>query len=84
MSTTETAPSAVIGQRLLRREDPALRTGEARYTNDLDVPGALHQALVRSPYNAIRGASTKSDTAGTEIGDHPGVTARTTTAGGEA
>ena len=49
MSTTEAPPAAagVIGQRLLRREDPALLTGEARFTNDLDVPGALHLALVR-------------------------------------
>ena len=29
----------VIGQRLLRKEDPALLTGEAKFTNDLDVPG---------------------------------------------
>jgi carbon-monoxide dehydrogenase large subunit len=55
MSTTE-APAAagVIGQRLLRREDPALLTGEAKFTNDLDVPGALHLALVRSPYAHAR------------------------------
>jgi len=44
----------VLGQRLLRREDPALLTGEARYTNDLDLPGALHLALVRSPYAHAR------------------------------
>jgi carbon-monoxide dehydrogenase large subunit len=39
---------------MLRREDPALLTGEARFTNDLDVPGALHLAVVRSPYAHAR------------------------------
>ncbi len=61
MTVTEAAPTKVIGQRLLRREDPALLTGEARYTNDLDVPGALHLAVVRSPYAHAR--ITRIDTA---------------------
>jgi carbon-monoxide dehydrogenase large subunit len=47
-------PTGVIGQRLLRREDPALLTGEAKYTNDLAVPGALHLAMVRSPHAHAR------------------------------
>jgi carbon-monoxide dehydrogenase large subunit len=55
VTTTEVAPAAgVIGQRLLRREDPALLTGEAKFTNDLDAPGALHLAVVRSPYAHAR------------------------------
>src|SRR4029450_895261 len=33
----------------LRREDPPLVTGAARYTDDLHPPGALHAALVRAP-----------------------------------
>ena len=53
-TATSDAPTGVIGQRLLRREDPALLTGEARYTNDLAVPGALHMAVVRSPYAHAR------------------------------
>ena len=52
--TTVEAPTSVIGQRLLRKEDPALLTGEAKFTNDLNVPGALHLALVRSPYAHAR------------------------------
>jgi aerobic carbon-monoxide dehydrogenase large subunit len=40
--------TAVIGTRLERREDAALLTGEARYVDDLNVPGALHVALLRS------------------------------------
>ncbi len=39
---------------MLRREDPALLTGEAKYTNDLHLPGALHLALARSPYAHAR------------------------------
>ena len=57
MTTTEATPDAapgVIGQRLLRREDPALLTGEAKFTNDMHVPGALHLAVLRSPYAHAR------------------------------
>jgi carbon-monoxide dehydrogenase large subunit len=39
----------IIGKRRVRREDPALLTGEGRYIADLVVPGALHAAIVRSP-----------------------------------
>jgi carbon-monoxide dehydrogenase large subunit len=46
--------TGVIGQRRLRREDPALLTGEAKFTNDLHVPGALHLAVLRSPYAHAR------------------------------
>ena len=46
--------AAVIGTPMLRKEDPALLTGEARYTNDLAIPGALHLALLRSPYAHAR------------------------------
>lgn len=53
MTTTQTR-TGVIGQRLLRREDPALLTGEAKYTNDMQVPGALHLAVLRSPYAHAR------------------------------
>ncbi len=54
MTITEDAPTAVIGTRRLRKEDPALLTGEARFTNDLNIPGALYIALVRSPYAHAR------------------------------
>ena len=40
---------ASSAQRLLRREDPALLTGEARFTDDLDIPGALHLAVAPQP-----------------------------------
>lgn len=54
MTVTDDRPSAVLGTRLLRREDPALLTGEAKYTNDLHLPGALHLAVLRSPYAHAR------------------------------
>ncbi len=54
MTVTEARPNTVIGQRMLRREDPALLTGEARFTADLDIPGALFLAVVRSPYAHAR------------------------------
>ena len=54
MTVTEDRPTAVMGQRLLRQEDPALLTGEAKYTNDLNIPGALHLAVLRSPYAHAR------------------------------
>jgi aerobic carbon-monoxide dehydrogenase large subunit len=44
----------VVGSRMRRREDPALLSGEARYVHDLVVPGALHLAVVRSPYAHAR------------------------------
>lgn len=50
MTITENKPTNIIGTRLLRREDPPLLTGEAKFTNDLDIPGALHLSVLRSPY----------------------------------
>ena len=38
----------------LRKEDPVLPTGEAVFTNDMKVPGALYMAVLRSPYAHAR------------------------------
>jgi len=54
MTVTENRPNTVLGIRRLRKEDPALLTGESKFTNDLNIPGALHLALVRSPYAHAR------------------------------
>jgi len=40
----------IFGSGIKRREDPRLITGEARYTDDIKLPGVLHMAVVRSPY----------------------------------
>ena len=42
--------TGVVGSRLLRKEDPELLTGEARFVDDLDLTGALWAACVRSPH----------------------------------
>ena len=39
-----------IGERVRRREDPRLVTGQALYTADIPLADALHLAVVRSPY----------------------------------
>ena len=49
MATTE-APTGAIGQRLLRKEDPELITGQGRYVDNIAVPGMLWIHVVRSPF----------------------------------
>ncbi|MGH8982146.1 MAG: xanthine dehydrogenase family protein molybdopterin-binding subunit, partial [Acidimicrobiales bacterium] len=44
----------VLGTRMLRREDPALLSGESQFIHDLAVPGALHLSVVRSPHAHAR------------------------------
>jgi carbon-monoxide dehydrogenase large subunit len=44
----------VVGQAVLRKEDPEFLTGTARYTDDLSVPGMLWMSVVRSPYAHAR------------------------------
>lgn len=39
-----------IGQSPKRKEDIRLLTGRGRYTGDLQLPGMLHAAVLRSPY----------------------------------
>jgi len=40
----------VFGSAVKRREDPALITGKGRYTDDLQLPGMVYAAFVRSPF----------------------------------
>ncbi|MFP3900028.1 MAG: xanthine dehydrogenase family protein molybdopterin-binding subunit [Acidimicrobiia bacterium] len=55
MTTTEApTPTGGIGQRLLRKEDARLLTGEGRYVDDLQIPGAVWLGMVRSPYAHAR------------------------------
>jgi carbon-monoxide dehydrogenase large subunit len=44
------ARPASIGRPVRRIEDRALLEGSARFVDDLDIPGVLHGAFVRSPY----------------------------------
>jgi carbon-monoxide dehydrogenase large subunit len=45
---------ATVGTAVPRKEDPELLTGQARYVDDLTVPGMVWMALVRSPYAHAR------------------------------
>ena len=44
----------IVGESRLRREDAALLTGEAKFIDDLQIPGALWVACVRSPHAHAR------------------------------
>ena len=54
-----------FGASVRRREDPRLLKGEGRFVDDIQLPGLLHAAFVRSPHahariRAIRsGAATR-------------------------
>src|SRR6056297_1079127 len=54
MTVTDDSTTGVLGTRLLRKEDPALITGESVFTNDMKIPGALYMAVLRSPYAHAR------------------------------
>jgi carbon-monoxide dehydrogenase large subunit len=66
-----TMSTRAFGAAIKRKEDPRLITGEARYLDDLQVPGMLHAAVLRSPYAhaKIKGINTDKAKA------HPGVVA---------
>jgi carbon-monoxide dehydrogenase large subunit len=44
----------MIGARTKRNEDPRLLTGRALFIDDLDLPGMVHVAFLRSPYAHAR------------------------------
>lgn len=44
----------MIGQRVRRREDPRFLTGNGRFVDDLELPGALHATFVRSDWAHAR------------------------------
>lgn len=43
-----------LGQRLTRNEDPRLLTGQALFVDDIELPGMLHAAFLRSDYAHAR------------------------------
>ncbi len=72
MTVTEQPTShGILGQRILRREDPKLLTGEAKFSDDLVIPGALHMAVLRS--TVAHGKITSIDTGAAKSA--PGVVA---------
>ncbi len=57
--------TSVFGRRVGRIEDPALLRGKAHFVDDIDLPGLLHAAFVRSPHahaliNGIDAAAARS------------------------
>jgi carbon-monoxide dehydrogenase large subunit len=46
---TRTGGNGYVGQSLRRKEDPPLITGRGRYVDDIQLPGTLYAAVVRSP-----------------------------------
>jgi carbon-monoxide dehydrogenase large subunit len=63
--------TTAMGARIKRREDPRLITGLGRYTDDIQMVGMLHAALVRSPHAHAR--ITGIDVS--RARNHPGVVA---------
>jgi len=47
-------PEPLIGSPVLRKEDQPLLTGASQFVDDLELPGAAHAAVLRSPYGHAR------------------------------
>jgi carbon-monoxide dehydrogenase large subunit len=45
---------AILGESIKRREDPRLLTGEARFIDDIRMPGMLYAAILRSAHAHAR------------------------------
>ena len=72
MTTLESPPTEErpIGYgRLLRKEDPRLIRGKGQFVDDIQLPGMLHMAILRSPQAHAR--ITRIDTSAAEA--HPKV-----------
>src|SRR6266498_1859135 len=57
MTETVEAPAEAqryVGGGVLRKEDPELITGQARYIDDMTLPGMVWMAVVRSPFAHAR------------------------------
>lgn len=53
----------VLGQSIKRREDPRLITGEAKFLDDIQLPGLVHAAILRSPFAHAKIKSINTDQA---------------------
>src|SRR5919198_894647 len=47
-------PGGLVGAPVARVEDPRILTGGGRYVDDIQVPGTLHAAFLRSPHAHAR------------------------------
>ena len=51
MMATEPSTTGLIGASIKRVEDTPLLTGAGNYVDDIDLPGMLYLAFLRSPYS---------------------------------
>jgi carbon-monoxide dehydrogenase large subunit len=65
---TAPEPAGVIGLPLRRQEDPRLVRGQGAYVGDLELPGMLHMAVLRSPHAHARIAALDFTDAATMAG----------------
>ena len=65
-----------IGHSVKRKEDARFIRGQGNYLDDMNLPGMLHSAILRSPYAHARIKSINADRARS----HPGVAAVITAA----
>ena len=54
MTVTEERPAKEVGSARRRKEDQRLITGRTRFTDNIQLPGMLHLAMVRSPFAHAR------------------------------
>ena len=54
MTVTDERPATEVGSPRRRKEDARLITGRTRWTDNLQLPGMLHLAMVRSPHAHAR------------------------------
>jgi aerobic carbon-monoxide dehydrogenase large subunit len=54
MTATQERPTPEIGRDRRRKEDQRLITGRTRWTDNFQLPGMLHLAMVRSPFAHAR------------------------------
>jgi carbon-monoxide dehydrogenase large subunit len=48
--SADTTATGSVGVRMKRKEDPRFVQGKGNYVDDLNLPGMLYMAIVRSPY----------------------------------
>lgn len=84
MTAVDDRPTTEIGSARRRKEDQRLITGRTRWTDNIQLPGMLHLAMVRSPFAHARIQSIDTSAAaaapnvmavmtGTDIADIQGV-----------
>jgi aerobic carbon-monoxide dehydrogenase large subunit len=54
LEDTRQGGNGYVGQALRRKEDPPLIRGRGRYVDDIQLPGTLYAAIVRSPHAHAR------------------------------